>query len=160
MLNNSFKAIFKYILPDELRIALAINENLDHSKSKLIENFKYSKFNKEEKAKKVSLNKYEMKIAESNASGLILKTLKEFKDIFKEMYSDWHKIIHDLIKVQHDISNLYNKTNDDLDNIHQALNINHLIPIAKDWAKFRSEEFISDYDVWKIDRNSKITGII
>ena len=66
-LNNAFRAINRYLVPDDIKITFVINENLDHSKAKLIKSFNHSKFNKEEKAKKANLNKYELKIAESHS---------------------------------------------------------------------------------------------
>ena len=57
-LNDAFKTIVNYLVPDSLKMAFAVNENIDFSKLKTFSNSLH-KYKKHDYSKRQNLNKHE-----------------------------------------------------------------------------------------------------
>ena len=106
ILNNAFKNIIKYILPDDYRIAFTLVENINQEKVNLMKKIANSrKYKRSSMIQNSDFNKIETFVLTSNNPVAFIDTLK--KEIFEEfhtMYMKCKPIINDLIKIQNDIN--------------------------------------------------------
>ena len=126
----------------------------------MIRKLSNSKYKKQEIIQEYALNKYEIKVSEFEDQKGFFKALDGVRDIFDHLHPKGKQIIHDLVEIQHKILSFCKEAHLEFERMLSILSIDQVLSVSDDWSKFRTDEFISDKDLWELDINDKIIDII
>ena len=135
-------------------------QTLIANKADLIRKLKNSKFRKQEIINEFKLTKYEVKVSEFDNQKDFLQEIDRLKHTFNKLHQKGKLIIHDLAQIQHKIIHFCQEVHQEFEKLLSGTNIDEINSVSHDWGKFRTDEFISDNDLWELDENTKIIDII
>ena len=135
-------------------------QTLIANKADLIRKLKNSKFRKQEIIDEFKMTKYEVKVSEFDNQKDFLQEIDRLKHTFNKLHQKGKLIIHDLAEIQHKIINFCQEVHQKFEKLLSGTNIDEINATSHDWGKFRTDEFISDNDLWELDENTKIIDII
>lgn len=156
-LHNAFNSIIDYSVPDGVKIGMVLTQNITETTVKQYKEFKhFSKLKKDEFLHEKHIPEIIKILFNCDQADKIFAFINKFREITEYTYEQMQQWIFEIIRLRNKIFKILETGNKVLVDQYPNYNVEEMNLLAMVWYKFRKQEFINKFPLWKIPLKSQV----